>query len=77
MPKTKAPADRDDLRHLSAQAFAALGAPYLAYINRVEAGGTVSYAIHAADGTVLAVVPDREVAFAAARQNGLEPVSVH
>ncbi|MEE8532323.1 MAG: DUF1150 family protein, partial [Alphaproteobacteria bacterium] len=33
--------------------------------------------IHAADGTVLGVTVDRDTAFAAARQNDLEPVSVH
>jgi hypothetical protein len=35
------------------------------------------YAIHAADGEVLALVPDRAQAFVVARQNELSPVSVH
>jgi hypothetical protein len=35
------------------------------------------YAIHAANGAVLALVPDRAQAFAVARQNELSPVSVH
>jgi hypothetical protein len=35
------------------------------------------YAIHAADGEVLALVPDRAQAFIVARQNEYSPVSVH
>lgn len=35
------------------------------------------YAIHAANGAVLALVPDRAQAFIVARQNELFPVSVH
>lgn len=77
MPKIKSLADRDDLRHLSARAFAILGIPDLVYVKRVDAGGTVGYAIYAAEGTVIAVLSDREIAFATARQHDLEPVSVH
>ena len=35
------------------------------------------YAIHAANGDVLALVPERAQAFVVARQNDLSPVSVH
>lgn len=35
------------------------------------------YAIHAPNGAVLALVPDRAQAFIVARQNELSPVSVH
>jgi hypothetical protein len=35
------------------------------------------YAIHAENGAVLALVPDRAQAFVVARQNELSPVSVH
>jgi hypothetical protein len=35
------------------------------------------YAIHAATGEVLALVPDRRQAFIVARQNAYAPVSVH
>ena len=48
-----------------------------AYIKRVEVDGNTAYAIHGADGAELAVMGDREVAFAAARQHDLEPFSVH
>lgn len=35
------------------------------------------YAIHAPNGAVLALVPDRAQAFVFARQNEFSPVSVH
>jgi hypothetical protein len=35
------------------------------------------YAIHAPNGAVLALVPDRAQAFVVARQNAFSPVSVH
>jgi hypothetical protein len=35
------------------------------------------FAVHAADGSELGVTSSREVAYAAARQQGLEPLSVH
>ncbi len=35
------------------------------------------FALHLADGRRVAVMDDRELAFAAARQHDLEPVSVH
>lgn len=39
--------------------------------------GIKLYAVHLMDGTRVAVVDNREAAFAAARQNEMEPVSVH
>ncbi|MFQ5958184.1 MAG: DUF1150 family protein [Alphaproteobacteria bacterium] len=67
----------DDPRHMSPAALLALGGPNLAYIGRVVIDGASGYGIHAADGTVLGVAEDRDTAFAAARQNDFEPVSVH
>jgi hypothetical protein len=40
-------------------------------------GRDTLYAIHAASGEVLALVPDRRMAFVVARQNEFAPVSVH
>jgi hypothetical protein len=40
-------------------------------------GRDTLYAIHAASGEVLALVPDRKMAFVVARQNEMAPVSVH
>ena len=49
----------------------------LAYIKEVEVSGEHGFAIHAADGTQMAVIRDRDVAVAAVRQHDLEPLSVH
>jgi hypothetical protein len=40
-------------------------------------GRDTLYAIHASNGEVLALVPDRRMAFVVARQNEFAPVSVH
>jgi hypothetical protein len=49
----------------------------VAYIRRVTVNDEAGYAIHAADGTEVAVLPSRDLAFATVRQHDLEPVSVH
>ncbi len=60
---------------VSAADLAQWGSGFIAYVKPGE--GEEAYAIHGADGRLLGVTVGREVAFAAARQNGLEPVSVH
>lgn len=62
---------------LSARDFAMLGLADVAYIKTVTVEGGIAYAVHAADGTGMAVIDDRDVAFATVRQHDLEPVSVH
>ncbi len=57
--------------------FAALGTDDIAYVKPVVVNGAHAYAIHAANGQHLAVVPNRDLALATVRQNELEPVSVH
>ncbi|MEM9495501.1 MAG: DUF1150 family protein [Pseudomonadota bacterium] len=42
----------------------------------VEEDATL-YSVHAADGERIALVGDRDIAFAAARQQEMNPVSVH
>jgi hypothetical protein len=64
-------------KELAATEFAHLGLQHLAYIKRVIVEDEAAYAIHAADGTPMAVLRDYEVALAAVRQHDLEPVSVH
>jgi hypothetical protein len=45
---------------------------------RLHAGGVETiYAVHTEDGERLALVRDRRLAFALARQNDLAPVSAH
>jgi hypothetical protein len=66
------------LRHITAEALAHLGIEHVAYVKPVKLDdGKTAFAIHAADGQEMAVMADREVAFATVRQNDLEPVSVH
>ncbi|MFM2045185.1 MAG: hypothetical protein RLY86_3761 [Pseudomonadota bacterium] len=65
------------LRQLSPQDFATFGVNDVAYVKPVQVNGLRGFAIHAADGTALAVVTDRLVAAATVRQNDMEAVSVH
>ncbi len=76
---------------MNAQDFAAFGAPKIVYVREVgpdavrEVIGDETdiptdarfFAVHAADGTRMAIVDDRDAAFAGARQYDLDPVSVH
>jgi hypothetical protein len=64
-------------KQLPAQEFVALGMQNLAYIKPVTVNDHLAFAIHAADGTPMAILDDRHVADAAVRQHDLEPVSVH
>lgn len=76
---------------LTASAFAALGGPNLVYVREIKAAEILDvidddvelepdqtlYAVHAADGARLAVLTDRDAAFAAASAHDLQPVAVH
>ena len=66
-----------DIRHLSAQQLQALGMTQLAYVKSVMVDGAAAFAIHAADGTPMALAGDREIAFAAIRQHEMMPTLVH
>lgn len=66
-----------DIRHLSGEQLASLGMAEVAYVKRVVMNGVVAFAIHAADGTPMAVAADEKVAIAAIRQHGMEPARVH
>jgi hypothetical protein len=66
-----------NIRHLSAGDLAALGVQDVAFVKRITVNDEIAYAVHAADGTQMALMTNRDVAFAAIRQHGLEPVSVH
>lgn len=69
--------DIERIRQMTARDLALFGVQDLAYIKRVTVDGTTGYAVHAADGTQIAMLPDRDVAFATVRQHDLEPMSVH
>lgn len=80
-----------DFRKLSPESFATIGMPNIVYVREVRAGEVESelgselgipadtrlYAVHAANGQRMAVLDNRDAAFAGARQYDLEPVSAH
>ena len=65
------------IRHMSSRELALFGMQDLAYVKPVLVNGVTAFALHAADGTQIAVMPDREIALATIRQHDLEPLSVH
>jgi hypothetical protein len=65
------------IRHMSARELALFGMQDLAYVKQVIVNDVAAYAVHAADGTQIAVLPDREIALATVRQHDLDPLSVH
>jgi len=67
----------EKLRAISTSDLAQLGMQWVAYIKPVEVDGATAFGIFAADGKQLAIVPTRESAIVTARQNDLEPVTVH
>ena len=67
----------ESTRQMTAQDFVALGVSDLAYIKPVEIDGQSLFAVFAADGTQIVVLPSREVAVATIQRHDLEPVSVH
>jgi len=66
-----------DVRHMSEQQLATLGVSHIAYVKPVIVNGVAGFAIHAADGTPMAVAGDRDVAVAAIVQHEMHPLSVH
>lgn len=65
------------IKQITPQDLAALGVQDIAYVKATHIDGQEVFAIHAADGTQLAVMPSRETALAAVKQNDMEPVSLH
>ena len=66
-----------DVRHMTADQLGALGVAHIAYVKAVIVNGTAGFAIHAADGTPMAVAGDRATAMAAIVQHEMMPLSVH
>jgi hypothetical protein len=67
----------EGMRQLSARELGTLGMEDLAYIKPVVEDGVEAFAVCAADGTQMAVIPNRNLAFAVVRQHDMEPLSVH
>ncbi|NIA67957.1 DUF1150 family protein [Pelagibius litoralis] len=65
------------VRELSPQDFLLLGINDLAFVKAGRLEDKDCFLVFSADGTQMAALADRDVAFAAVRQNGMEPLSVH
>ncbi|WP_022729677.1 DUF1150 family protein [Fodinicurvata sediminis] len=62
-----------DLKQLTQDDFLSFGVDDVAYVRPFQD----AVGIFAADGTKIAVMADFDVACAAVRQNGMEPMTVH
>ena len=62
---------------ISAQDLMVLGLNQMAYIRPVVENGQHLFAVHAADGTRLGLLPTRDMAVGALLQHELEPVALH
>lgn len=66
-----------DVRNLSPADLGRLGLQEMAYVKPVVVNGTHAFAIHAADGTPMAVAQDRSIAIAAILQHEMVLALVH
>ena len=66
-----------DIRHLTEMQLGRLGLSQIAYVRAVVVDGTPGFAIHAADGTPMAVAGNRGTALAAIVQHDMIPLLVH
>ena len=73
----QAPMGSFDVRHITEAQLGTLGVSHIAYVKAVIVNGMKGFAIHAADGTPMAVAGDRATAMAAIVQHEMLPLSVH
>jgi hypothetical protein len=66
-----------DVRNMTPVQFAQLGVKQVAYVKPVVLNGAKGFAIHAADGTPMAVAPELTTAIGAIRQHDMFPALVH
>lgn len=66
-----------DIRNLTQDQLMALGMADVAYVKRVVVDGEIVFAIHAADGSPMALAADRDLAMAAIVQHEMSPALVH
>ncbi|MBV9783581.1 MAG: DUF1150 family protein [Acidisphaera sp.] len=66
-----------EVRQISVSELARLGVSQLAYVKPVMVDGNPAFAIHAADGTPMAVTTDQETALVAIHQHDMAAVLVH
>jgi hypothetical protein len=69
--------ERIDIRQVSVEQLARLGVAQIAYVKQVMLNGAPAFAIHAADGTPMAVADNQDLAIAAVVQHELVPALVH
>jgi len=65
------------IRHLSDAEMKSLGMSRIAYVKEVQVDGEAAFAIHAADGTPMALAGDQDTAFGAILQHEMVPALVH
>jgi len=75
--ETAATPGAHDIRHLSEVELARLGMAQIAYVRPIRLNGSEGFAIHAADGTPMAVADEFSAAVAAIMQHDMIPVPVH
>lgn len=66
-----------DIHHISASQLAALGMEEIAFVKPVMTENGPAFAIHAADGTPMAIASNAPLAAAAIIQNDMLPSLVH
>lgn len=66
-----------DIHHISPSQLAALGLEEIAFVKPVMTETGPAFAIHAADGTPMAIATDAQLAAAAIIQNDMMPSLVH
>jgi hypothetical protein len=66
-----------DIRHISIEQLARLGVSQIAYVKPILMNGAPAYAIHAADGTPMAVAGNRDMAIAAVHEHEMMATLVH
>ncbi len=69
--------DAFDIRNLTPDQLMQLGMADLAYVKPVVFDGQEAFAIHAADGSPMAMAADRAMALAAIVQHQMVPALVH
>jgi hypothetical protein len=66
-----------DIHHISTDQLAQLGLRRIAYVKVVVINGTTCFAIHAADGSPMALTDDLDIAVTAIVEHDMIPVRVH
>ena len=66
-----------DIHAITAEQLGKLGVAQIAYVKPVILNGAAVFAIHAADGTPMAVAENRDVALAAIQQQEMHASLVH